>query len=128
MSIYTRPSTAQHLQNALDTEKLTLTGATVHPTAFSNENPRELTAEQIQSDFDFYMESGVFSGTLDFRYYQPTPETVEIYVGYHSPYCAESIDIHCKVAAGVTADEVKELLYYVDSMEDEINEGMDKGR
>lgn len=47
---------------------------------------------------------------------------------YQSPYCAESIDIHCKVAAGVTAEDVKELLYYVDSMEDEINEGMDKGR
>ena len=127
MSIYTKPSRASRLQNALVAGKLTLTGATIQPMAFSTGKPRELTAEQIQSDFDFYMESGVFSGTLDFRYHQPTPETVEIYVGYHSPYCAESIDIHCKVAAGVTADEVKELLYYVDSMEDEINEGMDKG-
>lgn len=114
MSIYTRPSTARHLQNALTAGKLTLTGATIHPSAFSNENPRELTAEQIQSDFDFYMESGVFAGTLDFRYHQPTQETVDIYVGYHSPYCIESIDIHCQVAAGVTADEVKELLYYVE--------------
>lgn len=128
MSIYTRPSTAQNLQNALDTGKLTLTGATIHPSVFSDGNPRELAARQIQSDFDFYMESGVFAGTLDFRYYQPTPETVEIYVGYHSPYCLESIDVHCKVAAGVTPEDVKKLLYYVDSMEDEINESVDKGR
>lgn len=127
MSIYTRPSTAQHLQNALDIHKLTLTGATIHPSVFSDGNPRELMAEQIQSDFDFYMESGMFAGTLDFRYYQPTPETVDIYVGYQSPYCAESIDIHCQVAAGVTADEVKELLYYVDYTEDEIDESVDKG-
>ena len=128
MSIYTRPSTAQNLQNALTAGKLTLTGATIHPSVFSDGNPRELAARQIQSDFDFYMESGVFAGTLDFRYHQLSPETVEIYVGYQSPYCAESIDIHCQVAAGVTAEDVKELLYYVDSMEDEINEGMDKGR
>ena len=110
MSIYTRPSTAQNLQNALTAGKLTLTGATIHPSVFSNKN----SAEQIQSDFDFYMESGVFAGTLDFRYHQPSPETVEIYVGYHSPYCIESIDIHCQVAAGVTPEEVKELLYYVE--------------
>ena len=114
MSIYTRPSTAQRLQNALTEGKLTLTGATIHPSVFSDGNPRELTAEQIRLDFDFYMESGIFAGTLDFQYHQPTPETVEIYVGYQSPYCAESIDIHCKVVAGVTADEVKELLYYVE--------------
>lgn len=114
MSIYTRSSTAQNLQNALAAGKLTLTGATIHPSVFSDGNPRELTAEQMQSDFDFYMESGVFAGTLDFRYHQPTPETVEIYVGYQSPYCIESIDIHCQVAAGVTPEEVKELLYYVE--------------
>lgn len=127
MSIYTKPSRASRLQNALVAGKLTFTGARIRPSVLSGGNPRELTAEQIQSDFDFYMESGVFAGTLDFQYHQPTPETVDVYVGYHSPYCAESIDIHCQVAAGVTLEDIKELLYYVDYTEDEIDESVDKG-
>ena len=101
-------TTAENLQKVI---KNNLATVVVAQTECKDTNEvRTITAEQFITDLDFYVESGIFSDSLDFKYAVTGKEFLQIKVGYMSGYCQNGINVTLKVCEGVTLLEVTKQL------------------
>lgn len=104
----TKNTTAQNLQKAIKNHLITV----INAQAFSKDTQetKPVTPEQFMTDLDFYMESGIFADTLDFKFGITDNDTLQIKVGYMSCYCDHCIKITAKLCDSVTIDETIEQM------------------
>ncbi len=104
----TRPTTAKNLQKAIKNNLVTVINA---QTEYKDTNEvQTITAEQFMTDLDFYVESGIFSDSLDFKFSVTGKEFLQVEIGYMSCYCQRCITVTLKLCESVTLDEVKKQL------------------
>lgn len=108
MSMSMKPTTAQKFQNAIQNHLIKITD--VQTTSKDTQEIKIVTPEQFKNDLDFYMESGIFADTLDFKFGIASDDTLQIEVGYMSCYCNNSIKITAKLCESVTMGETMEQL------------------
>ena len=62
----TKNTTAQNLQKAIKNHLITVINA--QAISKDTQETKPVTPEQFMTDLDFYMESGIFADTLDFKF------------------------------------------------------------
>lgn len=108
MSMSTKPTTAKNLQKAIKNHLVTVVNA---QTECKDTNEiYTITAEQFVTDLDFYVESGIFSDSLDFKFAVTGKEFLQIQVGYMSCYCQHCIIATLKLCNGVTMEQTEKQL------------------
>lgn len=68
------------------------------------------TAEQFHKDLDNYVDAGIFSESLDFKYEIKDSEHLQIRVGFMSLYCNNCITATLCLSDGVTMEQMKDRL------------------
>lgn len=104
----TKNTTAQNLQKAIKDHLVTVVNAQTE--CKDTDEVQTIIAEQFVTDLDFYMESGIFSDSLDFKYKITGKEFLQIQVGYMSSFCQHCIIATLKVCDGVTMEQVQKQL------------------
>lgn len=104
----TRPTTAKNLQKAIKNNLVTVVNAQTE--CKDTDEVQTISAEQFVTDLDFYVESGIFSDSLDFKYRITGNEFLQIEVGYMSSFCQCCITVTLRLCDGVTLDEVTKQL------------------
>lgn len=108
MNMSTRPTTAKNLQKAIKNNMVTVVNAQTE--CKDVHEVQTITPEQFVTDLDFYMESGIFSDSLDFKYKITGKEFLQIQVGYMSSFCQHSITATLKLCDGITMEQVEKQL------------------
>lgn len=104
----TRPTTAKNLQKAIKNHLVTVVNAQTE--CKDTDEVQTITAEQFVTDLDFYMESGIFSDSLDFKYKITGKEFLQIQIGYMSSFCQHCITATLKLCDGITMEQVEKQL------------------
>ncbi|UMY98860.1 hypothetical protein H8S51_011085 [Roseburia rectibacter] len=104
----TRPTTAKNLQKAIKNHLVTVVNAQTE--CKDTDEVQTITAEQFVTDLDFYMESGIFSDSLDFKYKITGKEFLQIQVGYMSSFCQHCITATLKLCDGIMMEQVEKQL------------------
>lgn len=107
MSITTRHTCAANLQKALNDNLVTIKSVTVE--SKDNHGSKTITVEQFKNDLDFYMESGVFADSLDFKYTLYDTE-LTVYIGNLSCYCDKCITVELTVNEGVDKNDLENVI------------------
>ena len=100
----TKNTTAQNLQKAIKNHLITVINA--HTECKDTDEVTTITPEQFMTDLDFYLKSGIFADSLDFKYKVTGKEFVQIHVGYMSSYCQHCIVATLKLCDGVIMEDV----------------------
>lgn len=108
MNMSTRPTTAKNLQKAIKDHLVTVVNAQTE--CKDVHEVQTITPEQFMTDLDFYMESGIFSDSLDFKFAVTGKDFLQIQVGYMSSFCQHCITATLKVCDGVAMEQVQKQL------------------
>lgn len=111
MGIGTKNTTATNLQKALDQNLLTVINAKVE--SKDDHETKTITPEQFKNDLDFYMESGVFADSIDFKY-ELIGNDLKVYIGNMSSYCNDCITVEMVVNDGVDKNDLENVIRKVD--------------
>lgn len=104
----TKNTTAQNLRKAIKDHLVTVVNAQTE--CKDTDELQTITAEQFVTDLDFYMESGIFSDSLDFKYKITGKEFLQIQVGYMSSFCQHCITATLKLCDGIMMEQVEKQL------------------
>ena len=104
----TRPTTAKNLQKAIKNHLVTVVNAQTE--CKDTNEVQTITTEQFITDLNFYMESGIFSDSLDFKYKITGKEFLQIQVGYMSSFCQNCITATLKLCDGIMMEQVEKQL------------------
>lgn len=108
MSNIKRPTSARNLIKAIKSNMVTVTSAELH---YKGEDRTEsITSEAFLSDLEFYIESGIFADSIDFKYSKSDKERLLVQAGNMSPYCDCSILIEVCANDGISMDDVESQL------------------
>ena len=111
MSMINKYTTARQIQNAIDSNIVTITNVEVE--SKDDYSLKEITPDQFKDNLDFYMESGIFADSLDCKYgMQGNNLTVDI--GNMSPYCDSCITVNLIKNDGVTREDLEKVLKKVE--------------
>ena len=80
-----RRTTAKNLQQVINNHMVAV--IEVQTEDKETDEVKEITAEQFCKDLDSYINSGIFSESLDFRYDITGPLDLTVRIGYMSLYC-----------------------------------------
>ena len=111
MSMTTRHTCAANLQNALDNKLVTIKSVTVE--SKDDHGSKTITVEQFKNDLDFYMESGVFADSLDFKYALYDTE-LTVYIGNLSCYCDKCITVEMIANNDVDRNDLENVIKKAD--------------
>ena len=111
MGMTTRHTRAANLQKALNQKLVTIKSVMVE--SKDDHESKTITAEQFKNDLDFYMESGVFADSLDFKYSLYGTD-LTVYIGNLSCYCDKCITVELIVNEGVDKNDLKNVIRKVD--------------
>ena len=111
MGMTTWHTSASNLQKALNQKLVTIKSVMVE--SKDNNGSKTILAEQFKSDLDFYLESGVFADTLDFKYTLYDTE-LTVYIGNLSCYCNKCITVGLAANDGVDKDCLENVIKRVD--------------
>lgn len=104
MGMTTRHTSAANLQKAIDQKLVTIKSVTVE--SKDDHSSKTILAEQFKNDLDFYLESGVFADSLDFKYTLYDTE-LTVYIGNLSCYCDKCITVELMVNDGVDKNDLE---------------------
>ena len=104
----TRATTAKNLQKAIKDHLVTVVNAQTE--CKDTAAVQTITAEQFVTDLDFYMESGIFAESVDFKYVKTGSDSIEVEIGYMSSYCINCIKVILRLCYGVTMEQVEKQL------------------
>lgn len=107
MGMSTRTTNATNLQKAINQKLVTVKSVSVE--SKDNHEASEITAEQFKSDLDFYMESGIFADSLDFKY-EISGKNLTVHIGNMSNYCDSCITASLSVNDGVSKEDLEKVL------------------
>ena len=107
MSNYRR-TTAKNLQQIINDGLATI----VDVQAEDKETGKisSFTAEQFCKDLDKYVDAGIFSESLDFKYEIKDGEHLQLRIGSMSLYCNNSITATLSLSDDTTMEQVKDRL------------------
>ena len=103
MSMNTKPTTGKKLQDVIRKKLVTVVGVQVDNKDINK--IRVVTPEQFITDLDFYMESGIFADSLDFKYGIAGKDMLQVNIGYMSCYCSNCIEVKLKLNEGTLMDD-----------------------
>lgn len=103
-----KPTIGSSLQKIIKDNLVIVTEVQVHnKDTFENRN---MNPDQFLTDFDFYMESGIFAESVDFKYVKTGSDSIEVEIGYMSSYCINCIKVILRLCYGVTMEQVEKQL------------------
>lgn len=91
----TRSTTGENLQRVLLDNLATIDSVKLQSKEGGTE--KSISPEQFKSDLDFYMESGIFANSLDFKYEYTGENTIIVKIGNLSCYCDNCITVNLAV-------------------------------
>lgn len=109
MGMTTRHTSAANLQKALNDKLVTIKSVKVE--SKDDHGSKTIPAEQFKSDLDFYLESGVFADSLDFKYTLYDTE-LTVYIGNLSCYCDKCITVELIANDGVDKDRLEKTIKF----------------
>lgn len=112
MSMNRRATTARNLQKAINDKLVTIQNIRIDSKG-SDHAEKIITADQVQNDLDFYMESGIFADTIDFKY-ELSGNDLTIYAGNMSSYCNVCITVELTVNDDVSKENLENVLRKVE--------------
>lgn len=107
MGMATKHTTATNLQKALNQKLVTIKSANVE--SKDDHETKTITPEQFKNDLDFYMESGVFADSIDFKY-ELIGNDLKAYIGNMSSYCNVCITVEMVVNDSVDKNDLEKVL------------------
>ena len=108
MGMNTKHTTARQLQKAINDKLVTIVSAKVE-SKDSDHETKTIPADQFKNDLDFYLESGVFADSLDFKYTLYDTE-LTVYIGNLSCYCDKCITVELIVNEGVDKNDLEKVI------------------
>lgn len=108
----TRDTTAGNLQNAINEELVTMQSVRIESKDIGKKE-KVITSDQFKENLDFYMESGIFADTLDFKY-ELCGNNLTVYIGNMSSYCDKCITVQLLVNDGVDAKDFEKVFRKVE--------------
>ena len=111
MGMATKHTSATNLQKALNQKLVTIKSANVE--SKDDHEMRTITPEQFKNDLDFYVESGVFADSIDFKY-ELIGNDLKVYAGNMSSYCNVCITVEMIVNDGVDKNDLENVIRKVD--------------
>lgn len=109
MGMTTRHTSAANLQKALNDKLVTIKSVKVE--SKDDHGSKTIPAEQFKSDLDFYLESGVFADSLDFKYTLYDTE-LTVYIGNLSCYCDKCITVELIVNDGMDKERLEKTIKF----------------
>lgn len=107
MGMTTKHTTATNLQKAINEKLVTIKSANVE--SKDDHEMRTITPEQFKNDLDFYVESGVFADSIDFKY-ELIGNDLKVYIGNMSSYCNVCITVEMVVNDGVDKNDLENVI------------------
>lgn len=107
MGITTRHTSAANLQKAINQKLVTIKSVTVE--SKDDHESKTIPAEQFKNDLDFYMESGIFADSIDFKY-ELSGNNLTIYAGNMSSFCEVCITVELSVKDGVSKEDFENII------------------
>ena len=98
MGMSTKHTTASNLQKAINDNLVTIISAKSQ--SKDDDSEKIITKDQFKDNLDFYMESGIFADTLDFKY-EINGNNLTVYIGNMSSFCDLCITVDLIVNDGV---------------------------
>lgn len=111
MGMSTKHTTASNLQKAINDNLVSIKLVSVE--SKDNHEISEIPAEQFKNDLDFYMESGIFADSIDFKY-ELSGNDLKIYAGNMSSFCEVCVTVELMVNDGVSKEDLENVLRKVD--------------
>lgn len=111
MGMTTRHTSAANLQKAINSNLLTIKSVKVE--SKDDHESHTITADQFKNDLDFYVESGIFADSIDFKY-ELSGNNLTVYAGNMSSYCNVCITIEMVVKDDVRKDDLENVIRKVD--------------
>ena len=111
MGIATKHTSAVNLQKAINSNLLTIKSVKVE--SKDDHESHTITADQFKNDLDFYIESGVFADSIDFKY-EVSGNDLTVYAGNMSSYCNVCITVDLSVNDGVSKEDLENEIKRVD--------------
>ena len=106
-----KSTTAGNLQKAINDNLVSIISA---KSKSKDDNSEQIIpAEQFKNDLDFYMESGIFADTIDFKY-EINGNNLTVYIGNMSNFCDLCITVDLIVNDGVDAKEFEKIFRKVE--------------
>lgn len=111
MGMTTKHTSATNLQKAINEKLVTIKSANVE--SKDDHEMRTITPEQFKNDLDFYVESGVFADSIDFKY-ELIGDELKVYIGNMSSYCNVCITVEMVVNDGVNKNDLENVIKRAD--------------
>lgn len=107
MSNYRR-TTAKNLQQVINDGLVSV--IEVQTEDKETDEVKEITAEQFCKDLENYINAGIFSESIDFRYDIKDSGHLQIRIGQMSLYCNNCITATLSLSDDITMEQVKDRL------------------
>lgn len=104
----TKNTTAKNIQKAIKNHLVTVVNAQTE--CKDTDEVEVITGDQFITDLDFYVKSGIFSDSLDFKFSVTGKEFLQVKVGYMSCYCQQCIIVILKLCDDVTMEQAEKQL------------------
>lgn len=106
----TKTTTAENLQKAINDNLLTVISA--KSKSKDDHSEKVIPAEQFKSDLDFYMESGIFADSLDFKY-EINGNNLTVDIGFMSSFCDSCITVELLLNDGVSKEDLEKIIKFI---------------
>ena len=106
--VTTKPTSAEKLQKAINEKLVTINEVKVTPKDSDHES-KTIPTDQFKNDLDFYIESGIFSDSLDFKY-EISGKNFTVHIGNMSNYCDSCIAVDMTVNDGVSKNDLENVI------------------
>lgn len=111
MGIHMKTTTASNLQKAINDNLVAIISA---KSKSKDDNSEQIIpAEQFKNDLDFYIESGVFADSIDFKY-ELSGNKLAVDIGFMSSFCDKCIMVNMAVNDGVDAKDFEKVFRKVE--------------
>lgn len=107
MGMATKHTSAANLQKAINDKLVTIKSVKVE--SKGDHEMRTITADQFKSDLDFYVVSGIFADSLDFKY-EISGKNLTVHIGNMSNYCDSCITVSLSVNDGVSKEDLENII------------------
>lgn len=113
MGMSTRYTTAAQIQKALSNNLVTVTNVKVE--SKDDHSVKTITENQFKTDLDFYVESGIFADSIDFKY-ELQGNNLIIYAGNMNPFCDSCITAYLSVKDSVTKEDLEKIIRKIEEL------------
>lgn len=111
MGMSTKHTSAANLQVAINNNLITVKSVKVE--SKDDHEMRTITADQFKNDLDFYIESGIFADSIDFKYVLHGND-LTVYAGNMSSFCSVCITVGLMVNDNVSKDDLEKIIRKVE--------------